>query len=68
MLLLGLFSSEYLATATFVEEVDKLLDSFNSVSFAVRGKELHCPRDKFSYRLLDQSKYKNKELELFQGW
>jgi hypothetical protein len=42
-LLSGLFSSEYLATATFVEEVDKLFDSFNSVSCSVRGKELHHP-------------------------
>jgi hypothetical protein len=40
MLLLGWFSSEYLATPAFVEEVDKLFDSFNSVSCAVRGKEL----------------------------
>jgi hypothetical protein len=43
ILLSGMFSSEYLATATFVDEVDKLFDSFNSVSCAVRGKELRHP-------------------------
>jgi len=37
----GVFSSEYLPTAVFVEDVDKLFDSFNSVKHAAPGKVLH---------------------------
>ena len=36
----GVFSSEYLPTAVFVEDVDKLFDSFNSVKRAAPGKAL----------------------------
>ena len=39
----GVFSSEYLPTALFVEDVDKLFDSFNSVKRAATGKPLHGP-------------------------
>jgi hypothetical protein len=39
----GVFSSEYLPTAVFVEDVDKLFDSFNSVKRAAPGKALHSP-------------------------
>jgi hypothetical protein len=31
-----------LATVPFIEEVDKLFDSFNNLSGAVTGKELRC--------------------------
>ena len=37
------FSSEYLPTAVFVEFVDKLFDSFNSVKHAAPGKALRSP-------------------------
>jgi hypothetical protein len=68
-LLLGSFSSECLATAAFVEAADKLFDSFNGVSCAVRGKELRRPLNNNSpHRSLDQSKYENKELGLSRGW
>ena len=39
----GVFSSEYLPTALFVEDVDKLFDSFNSVKRAATGKPLRGP-------------------------
>ena len=39
----GVFSSEYLPTTVFVEDVDKLFDSFNSVKHAAPGKALHSP-------------------------
>ena len=39
----GVFSSEYLPTAVFVEDVDKLFDSFNNVKRAAPGKALRSP-------------------------
>jgi hypothetical protein len=33
----GVFSSEYLPTAVFVEDDDKLFDRFNSVKYAASG-------------------------------
>jgi len=39
----GVFSSEYLPTDLFVEDVDKLFDSFNSVKRAATGKPLCGP-------------------------
>jgi hypothetical protein len=39
----GVFSSEYLPTAVFVTEIDKLFDSFNSVKRVAPGKTLLCP-------------------------
>ena len=39
----GVFSSEYLPTAVFVEFVDKLFDSFNSVKHVAPGKALRSP-------------------------
>jgi hypothetical protein len=39
----GVFSGEYLSTAVFVEDVDKLFDSFNSVKHVAPGKALHSP-------------------------
>jgi hypothetical protein len=39
----GVFSSEYLPMAVFVEDVDKLFDSFNSVKHAAPGKALRSP-------------------------
>jgi len=40
---LGVFSSEYLPTAVFVEGIDKLFDSFNSVKRAAPGKVWRSP-------------------------
>jgi hypothetical protein len=69
MLLSGMFCSEYLATATFVQDTDRLFDILNSVSCAVTGKELHCPLSgKSSYRSLDQGEYEDKQLDFSQGW
>ena len=39
----GVFSNEYLPTALFVEDVDKLSDSFNSEKHAASGKALCSP-------------------------
>ena len=39
----GVFSSEYLPTAVFVEDVYKLFDSFSSVKRAAAGKALRSP-------------------------
>ena len=39
----GVVSSEYLPTAVFVEDVDQLFDSFNSVKRAAPGKALRSP-------------------------
>ena len=39
----GLESIEYLPTAFFVEKVDKLFDSFNSVKRGAAGKPLRSP-------------------------
>jgi hypothetical protein len=39
----GVFSIEYLPTAVFVEDVDKLCDSFYSVKSAAPGKALRSP-------------------------
>jgi hypothetical protein len=39
----GVFSSEYLPTALFVEDVYKLFDSFNTVKHAATGKPLRGP-------------------------
>ena len=39
----GVFSSEHLPTAVFVEDVDKLFDSFNSVKRAAPGRALLSP-------------------------
>ena len=39
----GMFSSEHLPTALFVEDVDKLFDSFNSVKRVATGKPLRGP-------------------------
>ena len=36
-------SSHYLPTAHFVEDVDKLFDSFNSVKRGAAGKPLRSP-------------------------
>jgi len=63
----GVFSSEYLAMALFVEDIDKLFDSFNSVKCAAAGKTLHSPQQS-SYRSLDQGKYGDKGLDLPSGW
>ena len=37
------FSSKYLPTAVFVEGIDKLFDSFNSVKHDAPGKVWHSP-------------------------
>jgi hypothetical protein len=37
------FGSEYLPTDVFVEDIDKLCDSFNSVKCAASGKTLCIP-------------------------
>ena len=39
----GVFSSEYLPMALFVDDVDKLFDIFNSVKCAATGKPLRGP-------------------------
>ena len=39
----GVFSSEYLPTALFVEFVNKLCDSFNRMKRAAPGKALRSP-------------------------
>ena len=39
----AVFSSKYLPTAVFVEGINKLFDSFNSVKRAAPGKVLHSP-------------------------
>ena len=39
----GVVSSEYLPTAVFVKDVDKLFDSFKSVKRAARGNALRSP-------------------------
>ena len=39
----GVFSSEYMPVAVFVEDVDKLFDSFSSVKRAALGKALRSP-------------------------
>jgi hypothetical protein len=38
-----LFSSKYLPTAVFVDDIDKLFHSFISVKRAAPGKALLCP-------------------------
>ena len=39
----GVFSSQYLPAAVFVEDIDKLFDSSNSVKRAAPGKALRSP-------------------------
>ena len=39
----GVFSCKYLPAAVFVEDVNKLFDSFSSVKHAAPGKALHSP-------------------------
>jgi hypothetical protein len=39
----GVFNSEYLPVAVFVEDGDKLFDSFNSVKCAAPGEALYSP-------------------------
>jgi hypothetical protein len=39
----GVFSSEYLPTAVFVNDIDKLFDGVNSVKHAALGKTLLFP-------------------------
>jgi hypothetical protein len=39
----GMFSSEVLLTAVFVDDTDKLFDSFNNVKHAAAGKTLLSP-------------------------
>ena len=39
----GVLSSEYLPTAVFVDDVDKLFDSFNNVKHAAPDKALRSP-------------------------
>jgi len=39
----GVFSSEYLPMAVFVEDVDELSDNFNNVKHAAPGKALRNP-------------------------
>ena len=39
----GVVSSEYLPTAHFVKDVDKLFNSFNSVKRGAAGKPLNSP-------------------------
>jgi hypothetical protein len=39
----GVSSSRYLPVAVFVEDIDKLFDSFNSVKRAAPGKTLRSP-------------------------
>jgi hypothetical protein len=43
VLLLWVFSSEYLPMAVFVQDIDKLFDSYNSVKSAAPGKTLLSP-------------------------
>jgi hypothetical protein len=59
------FSKEYLPMAVFIEDVDKLFGSFNSVKRVAPGKALvaHLVQQS-SYRSLDQGKYGEKELDL----
>ena len=39
----GVFSKDYLAMAVFVDDVDELFDSFNSVKHGASGKALRSP-------------------------
>jgi hypothetical protein len=39
----GVFSSEYLPMAVFVEDVDELSDNFNNIKHAALGKALRNP-------------------------
>ena len=41
--LYGVFKSEYLPIAVYVEDIDKLSDSFNSLKHAPPGKTLRSP-------------------------
>jgi len=43
LFVLGNFGADYAATGVFVEEVDWLFDSFNSVKHAPLGKQLLGP-------------------------
>jgi len=47
----GVVSSEYLPAAHFVEDVDKLFDSFNSVKHGAAGKPLRSPLSDNSPRI-----------------
>jgi len=54
----------YLLTAVFVEDFDRLFDSFYSVKRASPGKILCSPlRDNSPHCSLDQGKYGDKELD-----
>jgi hypothetical protein len=39
----GVFSKQYMPMAVFVDDVDKLFDSFNSVKHGASGKALRSP-------------------------
>jgi hypothetical protein len=39
----GVYSKDYVATAVFVDDVDELFDSFNSVKHGASGKPLRSP-------------------------
>ena len=43
MFFAGVLSEDYLATAVFVDDIDELFDSFNSVKHGASGKPLRSP-------------------------
>ena len=43
MFFAGVLSEDYLATAVFVDDIDELFDSFNSLKHAAPGKALRSP-------------------------
>ena len=47
----GVFSSEYLPTAVFIEGIEKLFDSFNSLKCAAPGKVWCSPLSDSSTRI-----------------